>query len=193
MFAGLSNFLKTLPEFDRRAEDVRLDQAELPRFLRGYVKEDGSIKFDSRSEAACVAVLEKYVPGWRCVVGDTYEVPIGIDSRRCDFRIGDCFIEYHPIDLRHEFISSDSFREVMAVLKKNNRHQLERIIGALKKEFEAQYFRFRRAVIDERPEHRNHELLVCISPSDFYNKVIRRYALQLPTKQDFFRDWNRAL
>lgn len=182
-----------MPEFDRRTEDVRLDQEALPRHLRQYIRNDGSIKFDSRSEAACAAALEKYVPGWRLVVGDTYEVPIGIDSRRCDFRIGDCFVEYHPIDLRHEFISSDSFREVVAVLRKHNRHQVERVIGALKKEFEAQYFRFRRAVIDERPEHRNHELLVCTSPTDFYNKVIKRFSLELPSRQEFYKTWNAAL
>ena len=155
-----------------------------------FPRPEPSLTFKSKSEYAAAVLLEKYVPGFEVEMGKTFQVPIGC-SKTCDFLIHGIFVEYHPINLHHEFDDKQASRRLSDALKRVPRHAKEEITSAIMAEFSERYYLRRKSLIDHH-YGRNCELLVAHNPKDILQKIIRRLT-ETPPREKVFLDEFRAL
>lgn len=130
------------------------------------------IKFDSASEYACACLLEKYT-NWEAHPGATLQIPIG----RCvfDFKVGNTLIEYHPISLKHEFLT-DALSEILSVARFVSKDKKAEMLEAIAGEFKAQYIKRRGQVASAHPTYQACEVLCVFSQEEFVDKVLRRFS-----------------
>jgi len=120
-------------------------------------------------------------------MGDTIQIPIG--KKSVDFLIGDCFIEYHPITIKHDLKSwraSEIFSRMYRELKG---HKRDTFVEMLTEELGAQYFHRRRQLIDSSPEFKGHDLLLCCNSFDVYKMAIKRFSDTPPRWATFRAEW----
>lgn len=132
------------------------------------------LNFQSLSEYACAKMLEKYA-GWKGLDGITFQIPVG--RTICDFRIGETFVEYHPISLRREFIT-DGLKGIMSAANKLPRKDKLQIIESVTEELKAQYAKRRGQTLAAHPAYSHMELVCVHSVEEFINKVLRRFAIK---------------
>jgi len=136
---------------------------------------DGGIKYGSRSEIACSRLLQKYLPDWLPVEGQTFQVPIGY-NKRCDFYIPgrDQLIEFHPIILKYEIQHRGAAREIERALWRMDRETRAGLEDALVAELRLQYFKKRRFALDYGDGRFAHtELVLVCSSEEFVERVLR--------------------
>jgi len=172
--------------FDHKVES---EGAFMSPALRHYASGDNLITFDSLSEAACAILMEKHIPGWRVILGATYQVPIGA-GRRCDFRLPDgTFLEWHPIDLNHEWKCRENYHDLSRLLRKTPAWLRENLTRILLQEKKAEYQRLRFLLIKTHYDNEDTELIVASNPSEFYRSVIRRYSPNPPPLKEFLAEF----
>lgn len=170
--------------------DIRLHDERFPNGcmeIRQSVL--GAVKFESRAEFACAALLEKYVAPWVCQRGTTYQVPIGF-NRACDFKVQDVFVEYHVVVFNREFDDNIAYRKFDNAIRKVSpywRHQIKEAIFA---EFLERYYRKRKFCIEANPDTRGSELVLAHSPQSFYHSVIRRFSDKPPALKEFVKEFS---
>lgn len=153
-----------------RSELMRI-ALESPRNDLSQLRVPGAkIQFDSISEAVCAILLEKYVHGWECVPFKTYQVPLML-GRRADFVVGNVVIEYHPIELKHEFHNDLAFKRYKAAMWMVAPRMRNEIEAAICDEMRAQYFDRRRTILNSMQEFRNHDLQVLCDAREFCGLV----------------------
>lgn len=144
--------------------------------------------YGSRSEATCAWLLERYVPGWRPIVGET--VQIGIGTKRIDFRVNGAFIEYHPIAHEREFACSSAWRDTKRIMLQLRPHGRRELMHALSQELRAQYYKRRRLLIDSS-HFRDLELILACDITEFYRAVLKRFAHDLPREKIVVKEWEQ--
>jgi hypothetical protein len=130
------------------------------------------IKFDSASEYACACLLEKYTK-WEAHPGATLQIPIG----RCsyDFLVGNTLVEYHPISLKHEFIT-DALSDILSAARFITKDKKAELLSSIADEFRAQYIKRRGQVASAHPTYQHCEVVCVFSPEEFIDKVLRPHA-----------------
>lgn len=130
------------------------------------------ITFDSASEYACACLLEKYTK-WEAHPGATLQIPIG----RCyyDFLIGNTLVEYHPISLKHEFLT-DALSDILSAARHITKDKKAELLSSIADEFKAQYIKRRGQVASAHPTYQHCEVLCVFSPEEFIDKVLRKHA-----------------
>lgn len=133
----------------------------------------GAIRFESLSEAACAVQLEWYSKNWQCLPGITYQVPLGSQERKADFRFENTLIEYHPIVLKHEF-KGDGHRTFIRGYYQAPQKAREFLRAGLEEHFKAAYYAKRAMIIDLSPDVNIRRCdLVCVhSPLEFAARVL---------------------
>ncbi len=170
-----------------------------PQGPRGLYKYKEHL-FESKSEAACAALLEKYVPGFKVEVGKTFQIQTGDNGRsRIDFKLGNILIEYHPTNLIHEFGGPTAYRKWERSLWRLSAEERAMRISEKVQSIGHRYELHRKELIDGDPKLRNCELLVAHSPEEFYHKVIKRFGRNVPDEDtvvdqffDVIRDVRRV-
>jgi hypothetical protein len=169
-------------ERDRTKQgELALDKAALPA---------RPVEFDSLSEKVCAALLERYVPGWRAIMGETVQIPV--DSKRIDFKVKQTWVEYHPISHSHEWDNRRAFYHLQETLRRFPLHAQKAVWGALREEFETKYYRRRRALLD-LTGHQREPLIVAHSPVDFYRQVLKPLGQCPLNEKAFLREWSRLI
>lgn len=166
-------------------------EVELPRELKHYLSGDGTVIFDSRSEAATGILLERYLPNWKVQLGVSYQVPIG-DVKRCDFRISDeVFLEYHPFDWRREIDRSEYLKMVLGIMKAEFRHRdaVRDAQEVLAKLFLRSYAETRLWMVRSKWGN-DKELIVASTAEDVQRLVLRRFCPSPPSIKSFLREWH---
>lgn len=130
------------------------------------------IRFASLSEYACAKLLEEYT-GWRAHPGATFQIPVG--RVVYDFRIGDTFVEYHPISLRREFLT-DALSSIMSVAHKLSRLDKLELMEGISKELAAQYAKRRAQTLSAHSAYKDMDLICAHSPEEFIKQVVYRFA-----------------
>lgn len=130
------------------------------------------LSLHSASEYACAKMLEKYA-GWRGMDGVTVQIPVG--RAIFDFRIGDVFIEYHPISLRRECLTDAVNRVNSAIHPLPKINKLE-VLDAISEELKKQYTKRRGQVLAAHPSYGSMELICVHDMQSFVEKVIYRFA-----------------
>ena len=148
----------------------------------------GCCQFESASEFACAALLERYTD-WRAVQGVTMQVPIG----RCnfDFLIGDTLLEFHPISLRREFLT-DGLSKILSASRTLSKNEKLKLLDALVEEFKAQYKKRRGQVAAVDGTYRSCELLCVFTHDEFIEQVLKRFATKsLPSTSDLCKEFRQ--
>lgn len=133
------------------------DEVKLPRLSAHQ------IRFASASEMACAVLLQRHCE-WHPHPGATYQIPIG----RClfDFRVGTTFIEWHPINLRNEFLTP-LLRHILPLIDRLPKHKKAQTIAAFENEMSAQYIKRRAQILSAHPIFNSFKLAVCFNPEQF--------------------------
>lgn len=155
-----------------------------------------SIRFCSRSEAICAELLQRFVPHFQLKEGVTFQVGIGKDdrgnTRSVDFLVDGVLFEYHPVRFFKnkrrcgDFIDPEEYRAYTRTfysLSDENRGFFQSVMRARLAE---NYFKKRRALLDQHPIFRRMELIVATSPEEFYSLVIRRFGKNYPRTVEKF-------
>jgi hypothetical protein len=172
-----------MSDFDNRINQQNSDNLEELTLQEKY------IRFDSKSEFACAMLLEKYVKDWRCKPNQTFQIPVD-RNRKIDFRVGDTFLEYHPIVLQREFINAIAHHEFIHALKEIPNSKARVILDAITKEYESQYCRKRRYAVIYSPfeELSNLKMICCFSEKEFF-AVLRKLGNKVPNDTELFKQW----
>lgn len=148
------------------------------------------IQFDSASEYACAFLLEKYTP-WQAHPGATLQIPIG----RCtfDFLIGNTLVEYHPISLKHEFLTG-ALHEILSVARFVTKEKKAELLEAIAGEFKAQYAKRRGQVAAAHPVYQHCNVVCVFSPEEFIDVVLKRHANQpIQSTKDLCLEFRRLI
>lgn len=166
-----------------------------------------SPSFCSRSEMICAELLRRFIPHFEVKEGLTFQVAIGSDGRgntySVDFLVDGVLFEYHPVRFFKnrkgfgDFSGREEYRSytrAMHSLKGDSKRFLHE---AMEMRLKANYFRKRRALLDQHPLFRRMELVVATSPEEFFHLIIRRFGRNYPASAEsflrLFDDLNRAL
>ena len=161
------------------------------------------VNYASCEEAACGAMLLRYLKGFRIKEGETFQIPITDPdtqiTRTIDFQVNGFFLEYHPPRFWREgrnfgdFSGWEEFKEyrskVNACRTKQQRKALKlATCQMLARRYEGK----RRKVIDGNPETRGRPLIVVGSCDQLYHKVICAFLKNPPSQADFRRAFKAA-
>ncbi len=152
------------------------------------VKVNG-ITYDSLSEAVCSALLERHIPGWKPVVGESVHIDIGF-KRTADFKVDGVVVEFHPIFIGREMHDRSSYYRLKNALMHIPKFWREEIVAAQKAHLLSEYTRKRRWALDFSG-HGETELVVAENHMEFYDRVLRRFSTDPPRRDQYAREWYR--
>ena len=165
-----------------------LSAVSVSRTNLSVTQDDSVIQFSSRSEMATALLLERYVPHFTLQPGVSFQVPIGA-NKVCDFKINNTYIEFHPLNLHHDFDDRRAYRELMAALNEIERpHTRGRIKDAIRAELSEKYYRRRKLLIRLCCDPKS-ELKVVQNSEELYSEVITRFGENYPAKREFLREF----
>jgi hypothetical protein len=146
--------------------------------------------------------MARFISDYRPVEGITYEIPVGPNKyghmRTIDFLVKDTLVEFHPVRIwrsgRHfgDFKSRDEWRDFLNEYRRCPRRERAEFKAETMRQLEECYTEKRRRVIYENPELHGKELIVATSPEDFYDKVMRRFAPDVPPLDEFLELFHEA-
>jgi hypothetical protein len=156
------------------------------------------VNYGSISEAALGILLEELIPDFCVQEGKTYQLPLG-GGRTVDFLIENTLVEFHyprffsrSNDLG-DFESRKERSDFHKALKRvgRNKHQKKKLMDATHEKLIRNYSLKRRRQIDHSLYGPHTELIVAASASDFYWKVICRFAsVHAISEADFIDRFN---
>lgn len=146
--------------------------------------------FDSRSEAICAIILEQYIPGWRVIPGETWQIPLPL-GKLADFRVNDTIIEFHPIDFRREFKNSWSFHRFKRHLQTLYPPKAKALEDSMKAEKIKQYELARRELMDNSVDLYYCALRVCPTDESFAHAV-SGLIKNIVAAKEILQDWRNC-
>jgi hypothetical protein len=149
---------------------------------------DRPITFASYAEYATGMLLERYIGDYELKMGHTFQVPIG-HNKHCDFLVNGVFVEFHPINLRHEFSDRQAARQFGEAMRHVAHPFRERIVNAVKNEFAEKYYERRKFLVSMHGG-KDSELIVCQDHIDLYQSVIKRFGVGYPKQANFINEFN---
>jgi hypothetical protein len=158
------------------------------RFNRQTQQTD-KLQFASKSEMATGLLLERYIPGFELIPGKTFQVPIGL-GKHCDFKVGNIFLEYHPVNLHFEFYDKQALRQFRTAMRHVPKNAKRQIVEALKDELGERYYRNRKQVVDMWITSQN-EFVVVQDPVELYRQVIKPHGRDVPKEHKFLAEFDK--
>ena len=158
------------------------------RFNRQTQQTD-RLQFASKSEMATGLLLERYIAGFELVTGKTFQVPIG-QSKHCDFKVKNIFLEYHPVNLHFEFYDKQALRQLRTALRHVPKNAKRQIVDALKDELGERYYRNRKMIVDMWITTQN-EFVVVQDPVELYRKIIKPHGENVPKEHKFLAEFDK--
>jgi len=165
----------------------------------------GGVTYASLSEAACAALMERYIPGFRSAAGISYNVPVPDRDRgtikTVDFLVKGAFFEFHPPRFWRsgkrrcgDFASRLDYLRYRKELKAiDDPAQREKFKQQTRDALSRRYAAERLRVIRSNPELSGVELIVAVSAADFCGKVIRRFAPEAPSLKALLSEFDREI
>jgi len=141
------------------------------------------IRFSSKSEAVLAMLMEKYIPEWEAIPGQTTAVKVGV--KIFDFRVDNVLIEYHPIVLEWEFKNKAAYHGFRAALRRCPISERKNISKALENEFFAQYYKRRWDIVRSNPAFKDCDVFCARDVGEFFEGVIDRFGKNTPKLRDF--------
>ncbi len=180
---------------ERRHRSKKTKTAEITIDISIANCED-TVKYCSRSEAICAALLQQFVPHFDVRQGVTFQVPIGEDRNgntiAVDFLVDGVLFEYHPVRFFQsrkrfgDFSSREEYRSYAKVFHALNAEKRAFFHEAMRARLTLNYYNRRRAILDQHPLFRRTELIVATSPEEFYERIIKRFGKGYPKTLERF-------
>jgi len=150
----------------------------------------GNSTYDSMEEAACAALMQKYIPSFEPAEGKSVHVREDMGGT-IDFKVNESFVEYHPIVFFRDFEQEDfeQYQQIRADLPDEKKHGLD---NECKRKLTHDYFVKRAAAINKSAENAGTELILATSPETFYDSVISRFGENIPSKEAFLHEFNEV-
>lgn len=196
----------------KKFRKLRSDNRDKPipksaRFELTPPPQTGSQEFCSRSEAICAELLRRFVPNFELKSGLTFQVAIGADGRGntycVDFLVDGVLLEYHPVRFYRnkkgfgDFRDREEYRSYTRAIHALKGESRKFFHEAMEMRLKANYFKKRRALLDQHPLFRRMELVVATSPEELYTLIISRFGQNYPSTIEafsrLFSELNRAL
>ena len=141
-----------------------------------------NIGYCSLSEAVCGTLLELFVPDFKIIEGETFQVALGNGSS-VDFLIHGVLVEFHGVRFQAErgrfgdFNSRQDYVQYNRRLRqlRGNRYKRQQLMELTRDQLIQNYFQRRRRLIDQHEDHRRCELVVAGNCNEFYDRVIRLF------------------
>lgn len=152
-----------------------------------------TIRFDSRAEICCAILMERHVPGWECVTGRTFQVPMA-QGTKADFLInGEVVLEYHPPSLHRGLMSDEARRSFSRHLPRLKGWLRDEFREAVQAELHEQYSVRRRIIMKATPGLEQAELIVARDVKEFWRTVIMRFSPEPPSCKQLHKEWGQIL
>ena len=145
------------------------------------------IQFASRAEYAAGMLLERYIGDFELKTGTTFQVPIG-HNKTCDFYVHGVFVEFHPVNLNHEFDDRQALRQFWGAIKHVRQPFRDHIVAALCDELAEKYYRRRKFLVTLHGG-KDSELIVCRNPISLYRDVVKRFSASPPREARFVKEF----
>ena len=136
--------------------------------------------------------MQKYIPGFKVKPGENFQIPMS-KRREADFIVNGVVVEYHPVRTYYDFRDRKKYREYLAEVKKLRGAEKEAFKKKTERNLANSYRQRRKRMIAETPEHVGKELIVAKSSAEFYDKVIKRFGQNYPSKGEFVRDFEAVI
>lgn len=163
---------------------------DTPKILKFPKPEtDKPITFASNAEYAAGVLLERYIHNFQLQTGTTFQVPIGF-NKTCDFLVNGVFVEYHPLNLNHDFDDRQALRQFWSAMRHVKQPFRDHIVTALSDELAEKYYR-RRSFLITMHAGKDSELVVARNATQFYRQVIKRFSNQPPREARFLQEFQR--
>ena len=148
-----------------------------------------TIRFDSKSEICCAVLMERYVSGWECTTGRTFQVPL-TQGCKADFLLnGEVVLEYHPASLHRGLMSDEARRSFARHLPRLKGWLRDELRDALLAELHEQYVVRRRTLLRATPGLEQAELIVARDPREFWKLVLMRFSESPPSCKQVHKEW----
>jgi hypothetical protein len=114
------------------------------------------------------------------------------NTRTVDFLVDGVLFEYHPVRFFKnkrrcgDFQNTDEYRAYTRTFYSLSNDNRDFFHSVMKARLAENYFRKRRALLDQHPIFRRMELIVATSPEEFYSLVIRRFGKNYPKTVERF-------
>lgn len=151
--------------------------------------------FCSRSEAACAALMQKYID-YKIKDGFNFQVCIGENHRGAklfvDYVVRNVVFEYHPIQKPKD-------PQYWRLLQKYPAGERDKFRDAWNNNEAQDYYDKRRAQLNANPKFKDMELVVARSPEEFFEKILMRFMQidrahtlwSIPACRDVLREFRR--
>jgi len=156
---------------------------------------DGTV-YQSASEVACGVLLHRYIPGFKVVKGETYDIPLYVNEAggviSADFLVSEALLEYHPPRLKGgDYKPGEARRYSNQMKAAGTPEERKQIKLETKLKLADNYREKRLEQISASEEHSQRELIVATSPEELYQKVILRFVQHPPSKDTFLKEFRR--
>jgi hypothetical protein len=183
-----------LPSYNFSLEQRRKNGVKAAGAVRKSRYSFNGNHFDSQSETACAAMLEKYLPNWKVEEGKTFQVNHEI-PKTIDFLVGDTFLEWHPILMfkgKNNLGDMPStkqyhkFKEMKAEMSPERAKVFER---RYKRVLAGAYLEERVNAVRESDSYRGYDVVLAQTPEEVYDFIAQR-AVNLPNRDEFVREFS---
>ena len=155
--------------------------------------------YDSMEEAATGILLEKYIPNFKVKEDETFQVGKISDDKTCgciyDFIIPDAIIEWHPVNLIHDFdYISEAYQEYEELKKEfktpEDKIDLNLIRRGLEDDVATEYW-FKKQYISDNSDYNGKEVILARDFNELYDLVLTKYGKEdLPSKRELRKEFN---
>ncbi|GEM_PF-6117691 len=160
--------------------------------------EHEGVYYASKTECATALALEKYIPGYKIVKGETFQVQ-GDTNCWFDFLLPGTgkIIEWHPTDIRHDgkrLLPFDfwALQEDEQTSKQNEKALIYRR-RVLKADLAAEYWMQRQEAVNNSQVYGGNEVIHVRTPGELYDLIISEYGdpEKIPIRSDFVKEFEQ--
>lgn len=137
--------------------------------------------YDSRDEAAVGQLLERYIPGFSQVRGETFQAS-GDTGKIFDFVFPDSIVEWHPIVVKREATREDN-EAYMELMRNASPADKKLLKDWYSRELATEYWMGKQEALDQSEVYKGREVILARDLREFYDDVLSRYASDLPAFQ----------
>jgi len=183
--------LPARPEPERLGASSQRKASNIPKGTE--IEYDGTV-YQSASEVACGILMQKYIPGFKVVKGETYDIPLYMNEAggviSVDFLVCETLLEYHPPRLKGgDYKPGEGRRYTNRIKAASTPEEREQVKLETKRKLTDNYREKRLEQIAASEEHEGRELIVVTTPEELYQKVILRFVQHPPPIDTFLKEF----
>ncbi len=145
--------------------------------------------YDSNTEAVVANLFEKYMPGYKVIEGETFQIN-SKSGALLDFILPDGkILEWHPVNITYDASREDrqAYRELISQLPPKERGEFKRWYHD---EIALDYWISRQEKVDSSPIFHGREVILVRNFDELYKEVLSFYNVDIPNKNSLKIEYN---